>query len=123
MIVLALESSTSSAKAILYDTACGVRAVKTIPYPAAACAGGVSDTDAIAALTLQAGAEIAAGRGAGRRGLRYVAQHRTLRGFALEARKGRIRGTISRRARSAPPSGRIKRSRTRSTREPAACPM
>ena len=51
MIVLALESSTSSAKAILYDTACGVRAVKTIPYPQAACAGGVSDTDAIAALT------------------------------------------------------------------------
>ena len=62
MIVLALESSTSSAKAILYDTACGVRAVKTIPYPQAACAGGVSDTDAIAALTLQAGAEIAAGQ-------------------------------------------------------------
>ena len=40
MIVLALESSTSSAKAILYDTACGVRAVKTIPYPQAVCAGG-----------------------------------------------------------------------------------
>ena len=28
--------------------------------PQAVCAGGVSDTDAIAALTLQAGAEIAA---------------------------------------------------------------
>lgn len=65
-----------------------VRAVKTIPYPQAACAGGVSDTDAIAALTLQAGAEIAAGQPVqARRGLRYVAQHRTLRGFALEARK------------------------------------
>ena len=62
MIVLALESSTSSAKAILYDTARGVCAVKTLPYPAEICAGGVSDTDAITALTLKAGAEISRGQ-------------------------------------------------------------
>ena len=62
MIVLALESSTSSAKAILYDSECGVLSVETAPYPAQICADGVSDTKAVAELTLRLGAKAARGR-------------------------------------------------------------
>ncbi|MGM9556671.1 MAG: FGGY-family carbohydrate kinase [Oscillospiraceae bacterium] len=62
MIVLALESSTSSAKAVLYDTSQGVLAVNSCAYPAEICAGGVSDTSAVTALTLETGAAISRGQ-------------------------------------------------------------
>lgn len=62
MIVLALESSTSSAKALLYDTEAGVLAAKSQAYPEAICADGVSDTKAVSAMTIQLGAELARGQ-------------------------------------------------------------
>ena len=62
MIVLALESSTSSAKAILYDSECGVLSVETAPYPAQICADGISNTKAVAELTIRLGAKAAHGR-------------------------------------------------------------
>ena len=62
MIVLALESSTSSAKAMLYDNEQGVLAVRSVAYPASISAGGVCDTKAVTTLTLELGREIAQGQ-------------------------------------------------------------
>ena len=62
MLVLALESSTSSAKAMLYDTEQGVVDVRSRSYPAEICAGGVSDTEQVHRLTLEIGAQVARGR-------------------------------------------------------------
>lgn len=62
MIVLALESSTSSAKALLFDTDAGVLASKSRAYPACICADGVTDTKAVSAMTIRLGAELARGR-------------------------------------------------------------
>ena len=62
MIVLALESSTSSAKAMLYDNEHGVLAARSVAYPVSISAGGVCDTKAVTTLTLELGREIAQGQ-------------------------------------------------------------
>lgn len=62
MLVLALESSTSSAKAMLYDTQRGVLDTVTTRYPSSCSRNGVSDTEAIFNLTMEAGRRVAAGK-------------------------------------------------------------
>ncbi len=62
MLVLAIESSTSSAKAMLYDTEQGVVDVQSASYPADICAGGLSDTEGVHRLSLSIGAQIARGK-------------------------------------------------------------
>lgn len=62
MIVLALESSTSSAKAMLYDTKEGVLDVATCPFPASVSADGISDTEQVHRMTMEVGAKVARGR-------------------------------------------------------------
>lgn len=62
MLVLALESSTSSAKAILYDCDAGVQAIASAPYPQEISFGGVSDTEAVFNLTLEMGRKVAEGK-------------------------------------------------------------
>ena len=62
MIVLALESSTSSAKAMLYDTEKGVLDVASKSFPTSVSDNGVSDTELVSQMTLEAGAEIARGK-------------------------------------------------------------
>lgn len=62
MLVLALESSTSSAKAMLYDSEKGIVKTESCHYPAEICKDGVSDTDAVYRLTLEVGRRAAAGQ-------------------------------------------------------------
>lgn len=62
MLVLALESSTSSAKAMLYDSEQGVVDTCSRAYSAEICANGVSDTEQVHRLTLSLGAQLAKGR-------------------------------------------------------------
>lgn len=62
MLVLALESSTSSAKAILYDSETGVRNIASAPYPREVSSGGVSDTETVFRLTIEMGKRVAEGK-------------------------------------------------------------
>lgn len=62
MIVLALESSTSSAKAMLYDTEQGVLDVASKPFPASVSNDGISDTEQVSRMTLEVGAQVARGK-------------------------------------------------------------
>ena len=62
MLVLALEASTSAAKALLYDTERGVVRVSTSPFPQTISRGGVSQTEQITRWTLENGAKVAAGQ-------------------------------------------------------------
>ena len=62
MLVLALESSTSSAKALLFDTEKGVLDSKSKKYDSSICADGKTDTDAVFRLTMALDRETAAGR-------------------------------------------------------------
>lgn len=47
MLVLALESSTSAAKAMLYDTQAGCVALEQEPYGPAVSRGGQADTELV----------------------------------------------------------------------------
>ena len=62
MLVLALESSTSSAKAILYDSRRGVVDSASARYAPSWCRDGVSGTEEVFRLTLETGRKVAAGR-------------------------------------------------------------
>lgn len=62
MYILALETSTSAAKALLYHPEKGVVDVCTVPYPQTISSGGMQDTDAVFHLTLEAGKQVAAGK-------------------------------------------------------------
>lgn len=62
MLVLSLESSTSSAKALLFDTKKGVIGSKNQTYSSDICSDGKTDTDAVFRLTMSLGKEIAAGK-------------------------------------------------------------
>lgn len=62
MLVLALESSTSSAKALLYDSDVGVVRMETSHYAPEFCKGGVTGTDEVFQLTMEMGRRVAAGR-------------------------------------------------------------
>lgn len=62
MLVLALESSTSAAKALLYDTEKGIAARCQKAYPAEICRGGVTDTEGIFKATMEVGREAAQGK-------------------------------------------------------------
>lgn len=62
MLILALESSTSSAKAILYDTKKGVVDSKNKAYSVEISSNGKTDTDAVFRVTMSLGKEIAAGK-------------------------------------------------------------
>lgn len=60
--VLVLETSTSAAKALLYDTLEGIVSVETRPYPAQVNRAGAQDTEAVYLATMAAGRAVAAGR-------------------------------------------------------------
>lgn len=62
MLVLSLESSTSSAKALLFDTEKGVVGSKNKIYGPDIYSGGKSDTDAVFQLIMSLGREIASGK-------------------------------------------------------------
>ena len=62
MLVLALESSTSSAKAILYDSGLGVVDAASARYAPAYCKAGVSGTEEVFRQTLEMGRRVAEGR-------------------------------------------------------------
>lgn len=62
MLVLSLESSTSSAKALLFDTEKGVVDSKNRVYSPDICSDGKTDTDAVFQLTMSLGKEIASGK-------------------------------------------------------------
>lgn len=62
MLVLSLESSTNSAKAMLYDAKQGVIGVHTSEYPLSISRDGMSDTRAVCELTLALGKQLASGR-------------------------------------------------------------
>lgn len=63
MLILALESSTSSAKAMLYDTDLHkIIAAESTPYPQSVYSGGIADTEAVFALTARMGQQVAAGK-------------------------------------------------------------
>lgn len=62
MLVLALESSTSSAKAMLYDSRRGVVDTITIAYPEQVSKLGMQATEAVFHTTLEAGRQVAAGK-------------------------------------------------------------
>ncbi|MDD3164414.1 MAG: FGGY-family carbohydrate kinase [Oscillospiraceae bacterium] len=62
MLVLALESSTSSSKALLYDTEQGVVGLAQEPYDPSFCSGGKTDTHAAFAHTMAMGRKVAAGK-------------------------------------------------------------
>lgn len=62
MFVLALETSTSAAKAMLYDTKNGVVAVESTPYTAQMDRAGVQDTEALFLATMDAGRKVASGK-------------------------------------------------------------
>lgn len=61
MLVLALESSTSSAKALLYDSEKGIVRTETCPYPPEYCKNGVTGTEEVFRLTMEMGRRVAAG--------------------------------------------------------------
>ena len=61
MLVLALESSTSSAKALLYDPEKGVVRTGSCHYPPEFCKDGVTGTDEVYRLTMEMGRRVAAG--------------------------------------------------------------
>ena len=63
MKILALESSTSSAKAFLYDTESGQSVLKTKPYPAMYPDRSIHDADAVYRALLEVGREASAGCG------------------------------------------------------------
>lgn len=60
MLVLAIESSTSSAKALLYDTERGVVNSVQKPYGSAICQDGKTDTEKVCERTMQIARQIAA---------------------------------------------------------------
>ncbi|MEA4898648.1 MAG: FGGY-family carbohydrate kinase [Christensenellaceae bacterium] len=62
MLVLALESSTSSAKALLYDSGKGVIATESSPYDPSYAKDGVVGTEEVFRLTAEMGRRIAAGK-------------------------------------------------------------
>ena len=63
MFILALESSTSSAKALLYDTdARRIVSTQSCPYPPTICNNGITDTEAVFQLTMKMGHAVAAGK-------------------------------------------------------------
>ena len=61
MLVLALESSTSSAKALLYDSERGIVRTESCPYPSEFCKNGVTGTEEVFRLTMEMGRRVAAG--------------------------------------------------------------
>lgn len=61
MLVLALESSTSSAKAMLYDAERGALRTRTTRYAPEFCRDGVSGTEEVFRQTMAAGREVAEG--------------------------------------------------------------
>lgn len=62
MLVLILEASTSSAKALLYDDAKGVVASTTLPYDASINTVATQDADGVLGAVLDAGRSIASGK-------------------------------------------------------------
>lgn len=62
MYILALETSTSSAKAMLYDPATGAAETATEPYGASICADGLTDTEQVFLRAARLGRTLAAGR-------------------------------------------------------------
>lgn len=62
MLVLALESSTSAAKAMLYDSEQGVIATESMRYDPSFCKDGVSGTDEVFRMTMEMGRKVAAGK-------------------------------------------------------------
>lgn len=62
MLVLALESSTSAAKALLYDTEKGVLDCRQQNYPEKYNRGGRTDTDEVFKITMEMGRMIAEGK-------------------------------------------------------------
>ena len=62
MLVLALESSTSAAKAMLFDTEKGVVDVETEPYGPQVDENGTQDTDAVFQSTMRVGRKVAQGK-------------------------------------------------------------
>ena len=64
MLVLALESSTSSAKALLYDSERGVVAMESSPYDPSFSKDGVTGTEEVFKLTAEMGERVAAGKDA-----------------------------------------------------------
>ena len=62
MLVLALESSTSSAKALLYDSEKGVVRMESSHYAPEFCKNGVTGTDEVYRLTMEMGRRVAAGQ-------------------------------------------------------------
>lgn len=62
MNILVLESSTSSAKAMLYHTGSGACEVAAQPYPAGANLNGVQDAEQLFSLTMQMGRQLAQGQ-------------------------------------------------------------
>lgn len=62
MLVLILEASTSSAKALLYDDAKGVIASTTLPYDASINTVATQDADGVLDAVLNAGRSIASGK-------------------------------------------------------------
>lgn len=62
MLVLALESSTSAAKAMLYDPQRGIVATESMRYDASFCKDGVTGTDEVFRLTMEMGRRVAAGK-------------------------------------------------------------
>jgi gluconokinase len=62
MLVLALESSTSSAKALLFDVKKGVIRTESCPYDPAWCGDGISDTDEVFMRTMEKGRRVADGQ-------------------------------------------------------------
>lgn len=62
MLVLALESSTSSAKAILYDSEKGVIKTESQHYAPEYCRDGVTGTEEVFRLTMEMGRSVAAGQ-------------------------------------------------------------
>ena len=62
MLVLALESSTTSAKALLYDSQKGVVRSESIPYAPGISQNGISDTEAVYQSTMAVGRRVAQGQ-------------------------------------------------------------
>ncbi|MEG1060275.1 MAG: FGGY-family carbohydrate kinase [Oscillospiraceae bacterium] len=62
MLVLSLESSTSSSKALLYDTERGVVGLESEPYDESVCANGQSDTEAVFQHVMRLASRITKGR-------------------------------------------------------------
>lgn len=62
MRVLALEASTTSAKAMVFDSESGVVAVESAPYPSSIASGGCQDAEGVYQEMLRLGKRIAAGQ-------------------------------------------------------------